>query len=69
MGDPAGEVKAISDPDARIAAARDGLTHLIALFDDPETPYPARPHPARALRFNDYAHLARLKEWAAEDGE
>jgi len=40
---------------------------LIARFDDPQTPYLARPRPEYALRYNDYAHLARIKEWAAED--
>jgi ATP-dependent helicase/nuclease subunit B len=68
-GDPPGEVKKINDPAAHIAAARDGIAHLIATFDDPATPYQARPHPAQALRFNDYAHLARIKEWASEEHE
>jgi ATP-dependent helicase/nuclease subunit B len=47
-----------------------GLGRLIARFDDPATPYMARPRPDYALRYNDYAHLARIKEWsAAEDDE
>ena len=37
-------------------------------FDDPETGYPAVPRPLRAPRFNDYAHLARLKEWSLGGG-
>ncbi|MCH7592755.1 MAG: hypothetical protein IH989_08260 [Planctomycetes bacterium] len=41
-------------------------------YDDPATPYRARPRPAAAPRFSDYEHLARVKEWsagAAEDAE
>jgi ATP-dependent helicase/nuclease subunit B len=68
-GDPAGEVKPIADAQARIDAAAAGLADLIATFDDPATPYQARPHPAHGLRFNDYAHLARIKEWTAEESE
>jgi len=40
-----------------------GLRVLIESFDDPETPYAAIPRPGRAPRFNDYAHLARNREW------
>src|SRR5690606_8101868 len=43
------------------------LHDLIRLFDDPDTPYYALPRPARAPRFNDYAHLARVQEWTALD--
>ena len=33
------------------------------LFENETIPYPARPLLAKALRYNDYAHLARLQEW------
>ncbi len=57
------------DPDP-IAAAADGLERLIAAYDDPTTPYPAWPHPDRPPRFDDYAHLARVKAWAgASEGD
>ncbi len=54
---------------ARLAAeALYGLTTLIALFDDPATPYEPVPWPERAPRFSDYRHLARIAEWSqAED--
>jgi len=68
-GDPPGEVKAIADAQLRIEAAEAGLERLIATFDDPATVYQAQPHPARGLRFNDYAHLARIKEWAVEESD
>ena len=44
--------------------AEAGLRRLIAVFDDPKTPYRARPRPAMAPRYGDYDHLSRLKEWA-----
>lgn len=59
-----------ADPERLAAEAEAGLRALIAAYDDPDTPYPARPHPAYAPRYSDYEHLARVKEWAtAEDGE
>ncbi len=47
------------------ARARAGLEALVAAFDDPATPYRARPRPDLALRFGDYDHLARIGEWSA----
>lgn len=55
-----GEIKAIAGTDLEAAAA--GLKALIAAFDDPATPYRPLPRPDLA-GFNDYAHLARLREW------
>lgn len=51
--------------DELAAQARSLLEGLVDRYADPATPYPAIPDPARAPAFNDYAHLARLKEWAA----
>ncbi len=65
--DPAGETVEIPAGPDLLDAARDGLARLVAHFDDEATPYAATPHPDRALRFNDYAHLAREGEWSAED--
>lgn len=44
-------------------AAREGLARLVAAFDDPATPYEARPNPEVAPAYSDYLHLARVKEW------
>jgi ATP-dependent helicase/nuclease subunit B len=52
-----------------IAQARQGLEVLIETFDDETTAYHAIPNPARAPRFNDYEHLARVLEWGGEEGE
>ena len=43
--------------------AREGLSRLIAHFDDPATPYLPVPRPEVAPIFGDYEHLARLGEW------
>ncbi|BBK34972.1 double-strand break repair protein AddB [Allostella sp. ATCC 35155] len=73
---PAGEILSIAESRERVealaAAARDGLAELVARFDDPATPYLAQPRPDWVPRFSDYAHLARVAEWAdggAEDEE
>ncbi len=61
----AGEITAIRGEPAMLAGqALAGLGALVARFDDPATPYHAVPRPALAPRWNDYAHLARLKEWS-----
>jgi len=71
-GEPPGEIRALAKDDAElrrlIDAALPGLRHLIAAYDDPATPYAAVPRAEYAPRYNDYAHLARVKEWAAADG-
>lgn len=43
--------------------ARKGLEQLIAQFANPDMPYRAVPRPGLQPRYDDYAHLARLKEW------
>jgi ATP-dependent helicase/nuclease subunit B len=72
-GNPAGEEKPAtkdSDPQTLATEARDGLKGLVASFDDPATPYEARPRPEMAPRYSAYEHLARIKEWAAgPDGD
>ncbi len=57
------------ETEALAAEARKGLSELIAKFDDPKTPYEARPNPAYAPVYSDYGHLARVKEWAAGEDE
>jgi ATP-dependent helicase/nuclease subunit B len=64
------EVTAGSDPIQLAQAALEGVAGLIAAFDDPNTPYEARPYPAMAPKYSDYGHLARIAEWStdAEEG-
>jgi len=64
-GDPAGvETWPKVDNEALADEALEGLRQMIERFDDPATPYHAIPDPTWAPRFNDYAHLARVKEWS-----
>ena len=68
--DEGGNEKLIKAGAADLAAeARQGLLALIAKFDDPATPYEARPNPEHAPKYSDYEHLARVKEWSAGDVE
>lgn len=48
------------DPHDMAQKALEGLAKMVALFDNESIPYPARPLLSKALRYNDYAHLARL---------
>ena len=69
-GEPAGEEKAVKGDASTLAQqAHGGLEALIWAFDDPETPYRARPRPRHAPRFDDYTHLARIAEWSAGSSE
>ena len=66
----AGEIVAIGGDAAALArAAAAGLQALVARFDDPATPYHPVPRPALAPAWNDYAHLARHKEWSVPGGD
>ncbi|MEX0583537.1 MAG: double-strand break repair protein AddB [Sneathiella sp.] len=68
--DPAGEFRNAGGnktPPAETLAdeAYDGLVRLIAQFDRQATPYLSCPRPDLPYRFNDYEHLARVKEWSS----
>ncbi|MCB1783050.1 MAG: double-strand break repair protein AddB [Alphaproteobacteria bacterium] len=65
--EPGKEVFVDQDVDTVVAAVEEALLDLIAAYRDPEMPFLCIPDAAQAPRFNDYAHLARLKEWAALD--
>lgn len=52
-----------------IDAAETGLARLVAAFDDPDRAYAARPASAWALAYNDYEHLARIREWALAEAD
>jgi ATP-dependent helicase/nuclease subunit B len=65
-----GSAKIVKANVAALAAeAHAGLSALITKFDDPTTPYEARPNPEHAPRYSDYEHLARVKEWSAGNDE
>lgn len=50
-----------------IEDTKTALTHLIETFANDAVPYLSLPRPDKTPRFNDYEHLARVKEWAALD--
>lgn len=72
-GDPAGEESAATkeSAEALAARAREGLTSLLARFDDETTPYRAmrRGVFGNGYRFDAYAHLARVEEWSGANEE
>ena len=64
------DVTVKADAQKLASEAYEGLERLIAIYDNTDTPYRARPRPEFAPRYSDYEHLARIKEWAtAEDGD
>ncbi|WP_159104288.1 hypothetical protein [Sneathiella glossodoripedis] len=48
--------------------AFNGLQRLVAQFDREATPYLARPRSEFVDRYNDYEHLARVREWSSGRG-
>ncbi|MBL8566454.1 MAG: double-strand break repair protein AddB [Hyphomicrobiaceae bacterium] len=71
-GTPPGEERQIGAPVAELAAAQtEGLSDLIARFDDASTPYSARRRPGFSYEYDDYEQLARVAEWSdlADEGE
>ncbi len=67
-GEPPGEECDIETDDfgALAAEAVRGLSHRVARFDDPATPYRALRRPGFSYAFDAYAHLARVAEWSAD---
>lgn len=71
-GKDGGQEQGLSKPaDIDLAKdnAREGLTALVERFNQQTTPYYSLPRPEFAPRFNDYEHLARVREWTALDEE
>jgi len=66
-----GEDAELDDPEALAEQARDKLAALIGRFDDPATPYVAlrRADFEKMWAYDDYAHLARVAQWAGGAGE
>ena len=53
------------EEEAVVEAAWNGLLRRLHAFDDPTTPYIARPHPRLEMFRSPYAVLARVDEWSA----
>jgi ATP-dependent helicase/nuclease subunit B len=73
-GEVAGQVKDLTEgrsavnPAEMLADARERLADLASRFLLGEAAFTARPHPKRAPKGDDYAHLARIEEWGVEEG-
>jgi ATP-dependent helicase/nuclease subunit B len=67
-GEPPGEEHTVKAGDiAQLAEdVLGGLRRLIARFDDETTPYRSIRRPRFSYDYDDYAHLARVAEWAAD---
>ncbi len=61
------KTKSFDETQNAIEETKIGLINLITTYQDPETPYLAIPDLNNAPRFNDYAYLERVLEWAALD--
>jgi double-strand break repair protein AddB len=70
-----GEERLASNTAAEMLAERafEDLTKLVAHFEDPETAYEVKRRSAAAFtnayRYDEYEHLARVKEWLTEEAE
>jgi ATP-dependent helicase/nuclease subunit B len=66
------DAAAKKDPETLASEARERLIGLIARYADPDTPYEVkrRSGPFRlAYRYDQYEHLARIKEWLTQEPE
>jgi ATP-dependent helicase/nuclease subunit B len=70
-GEPPGQeiVLKVDDVAALARSAQEGLTRLVADFDQPSTPYRAVRRARFSYDYDDYAHLARVGEWQVDSGE
>ncbi len=66
----AGEVISIdSDIDKVMDIVRKGLENLIISFQNENMPFYCIPNSSNVPRFNDYEHVARIKEWSVLDDD
>ncbi len=61
------KTKNLAETIISIVDTKAGLLNLITTYQNPDTSYLAIPDLNNAPRFNDYAYLERIKEWAALD--
>lgn len=68
-GYPAGETQDIENAQELMAAVMDGLVQLLETFADSDMPYVPHIRPKLIKYADDYAHLARVKEWSSGGDE
>jgi ATP-dependent helicase/nuclease subunit B len=64
-----GEPRELENAKTLAGTALAKLQELVALFDDPATPYIPRVRPRTQGQEGDYDHLARVREWAPSGWE
>ena len=62
-GTPAAKIISFENPEDLLTTAERGVRKLFEVCLGQETPFYACPNPLVELKYNDYAHLERLKEW------
>lgn len=67
--DPGDTVQELKNLETVIEKTQAGLETLVSVFDNDKTPYYSLPNPARAPDYNDYEHLARVKEWSVGNSD
>jgi ATP-dependent helicase/nuclease subunit B len=62
-----------SAPETLAESALESLVHLVRRYQDPDMPYEAKRRSApafdRLYRYDDYEHLARIREWLTQETE
>lgn len=67
--DPGKVISVSQNIDEVLECTENGLNKFISVFNDEKTPYYSLPKPHKTLRYNDYEHLSRQKEWLVSDAE
>jgi len=69
-GTKSGEIISINEDIENVAnIVREGLENLVISFQSEKMPFYCIPDINKAPRFNDYEHVARVKEWSIIDDE
>lgn len=69
-GTGGGRITALEDDiPALVETTAENLRRLVESYDSADMPYISIPRPGEKPRFNDYEHLARIREWAATGDE
>jgi ATP-dependent helicase/nuclease subunit B len=61
------KAKGVNSPDRLAEHGREKVEALIRVFAEADTPYLSIPRPKWRGRFGEYDHLARIKEWSANE--
>jgi ATP-dependent helicase/nuclease subunit B len=64
-GKETANIRNVQDHEELIENTKENLFKVMEAFADEETPYLSQPNPDNKLKYNDYEHLARNKEWAS----